>query len=62
MPERYARSSKIIRGYLHVHFVAHPNPNEVLPHLTGNVGQDFVAVWQRNPKHRLGQNLSDRSQ
>src|SRR5215470_16448093 len=45
---------EIIRRQLHLHLVAGEDPNEVHPHLPGDVREDLVArTIQYHPKHRI---------
>src|SRR5687768_2866010 len=56
-----ATSRQIVRRELDQHFVAGKDADEVLSHLAGDVGQDFVLVLQLDLKHRVRQCLEDRS-
>jgi hypothetical protein len=61
MPESDPRLAEIVRGHLHIHAVADADADEVLPHLAGDVGEDFVPIGQSDTKHRPRQHLGDRS-
>ena len=54
MPERNARFAKVVRRHLHVNFVADANPDKILAHFAGNMGQDFVAIRQGDAEHGSG--------
>lgn len=61
MAENDAGFAEVVRGHLDVYPVSHTDANEVFSHLSRNVGQDFMAIGQRDSKHGAGQDLSDRS-
>jgi len=61
MAERDARLAEIVRRHLDVHAVADADPDEMLPHLARDMGEDFVAVWQGHAKHCARQHLSYRT-
>src|SRR6266436_4959134 len=51
---------QIVRRKLHGDFVSRQNPDEILAHLTGNVRQDLVLVFQLDAEHRVRQRLDHR--
>ena len=59
MPEGDARFAEIIRGHLDVHFVSDADADKILAHFARDVGEDFMAIGQRDTKHRAGQHLGD---
>lgn len=61
MPERDARLAQIVGRHLDVDAVAHADADEVLAHLSGDVGQDFVAVGECDAEHGARQDLRDRA-
>ena len=61
MAEGNAGLAEVVRGHLDVDAVADADADEVLAHLAGNVGQHFVAVWQRHAKHGARQYLGHRA-
>ena len=44
MSEGDARFAEIVRRHLHVDLVADADADEILPHLAGDMGKDFVTV------------------
>lgn len=48
-----ATSGEVIRGELYLHFVAGENTDVIHSHLSGDMSQNFVAVLQLHPKHRV---------
>ncbi len=52
-----ATTIEVIRGNLHLHFVARHNSNEVLPHLPRNVCHHEVTVLQLHAELSVGQRL-----
>jgi hypothetical protein len=61
VPKGNARLSEIVGGHFDVHLIANADADKILSHFARDVGEDFVAVLQSHPKHRAGQNLSDRA-
>lgn len=61
MAECDARLAEIVGRHLNVHAIANTDPNEVLAHLAGDMGEHFVTIRQGNSKHGAGQHLCDRS-
>ena len=61
LAEGDARLGQVVGGHFDVDLVADADADEVFAHLAGNVGEDFMAVGQRDTKHRSGQHLADRS-
>src|SRR2546426_99575 len=51
---------RIIGREFHLHPVIGQNPDEVDPHLPGDVRQHPVAAGQLDPEHRIGQHLHNR--
>ena len=52
---------KIVRGQLNRNAVAWDDTDEVLPHLTGNVSYNLMAVFEFYPKLSPWQGLNNRS-
>lgn len=52
-----ARLVEVVRRHFDVHFVAHGNPDEILPHFAGNMGENFVSVGKSDAKHRAWKHL-----
>ena len=52
-------ASQIVRRQFDGNFVARQNADEVHADLAGNVRQNFVAVFQFDLEHRVGQSLDD---
>jgi hypothetical protein len=61
MTKRDSRFSEIVRRHLNTDSVANADPDEILAHFPGNVGQYFVGIGQRHSKHRSRQNLGHNS-
>src|SRR5947209_7578141 len=61
LPKNNARLRQIVGRQLHLHFVARDDPDEMLPHLARNVGEDVAFPWQFDPEHRSRQDLGDGS-
>jgi hypothetical protein len=55
--ESDARFAEIVGRHFHVHPVAHADANEILAHLAGDMGQNFMTVGQSHAEHRAGQYL-----
>jgi len=58
MPESDTRLAQVVGRHLHVHAITDADTDEILPHLPGDVGEDFVAVGQGHAKHGAGEDLS----
>jgi len=52
MPKSDPGFAQIVGGHFYIDLVPHTDPNEVFPHFSGNMSQHFMAVRQRNTKHR----------
>src|SRR3990170_759863 len=52
-----ATPRQVVRRKLDLHPVTGQDPDEVHPHLAGDVGEDPVAVLQLDPEHRVRQRL-----
>src|SRR5215813_8129899 len=60
-PVRDATPGEVVRRQLELHLVAGEDPDEVHPHLSGDVGEHLVApVVQDHPEHRIRERLDDR--
>ena len=59
MPEGNPRLAEIIGSNLHIDAVPHANPDKVFAHLSGNMRQDFVPVWQSHAEHSPREHLGD---
>src|SRR5664280_1490242 len=53
--------SQVVGGDLHLHLVPGEDADAVHPHLSGAVGQHFVAILELHPEHGVGQRLNDHS-
>jgi len=53
--ENDAGLGKVVRRQFNLHFVTGNDANKVLSHLSGDVGQDILAVGQIHTKHGSGQ-------
>ena len=51
VPVRDATSGEVVGGEFHLHLVAGENADVVHAHLSGDVGQDFVPVVERDLEH-----------
>src|SRR3984957_5269543 len=51
---------QIIRRELHRYLVARQNPDEIFPHLAGNMRQHLMLVLELHAKHRIWQRLNHR--
>lgn len=54
-----ATTVEVVDGKLHRHLVARQDLDVVHTHLAGDVGGDFVAVFQLYAKHRVAEGLDD---
>src|SRR5579885_38426 len=54
-------SGEVVRGDLDLDAVSGEDADTVHPHLSGGVGQDFVAVLQSHLEHGVGERLDDLS-
>jgi len=61
LPENNAGLAHIVRRDLHFHFVTGHDADEVFPHLSADMGENVLAVWQRHPKHCIWQDFGDRT-
>src|SRR5258708_21015627 len=60
-PSRDATSLEVIGRQLHEDLVAWNDPNEIHPHLPGDVREDRMAVLELHFEHRVGKSLGDRA-
>src|SRR5262245_56988265 len=60
-PVRDPAPGQIVGGQFYLHPVAGQDPDEVHPHLAGDMGQHPVAILQLHPEHRIGQGLDHRA-
>jgi len=49
----------IIGRHFHLHLVSNDKTDEAFPHLTGDMGKDFVAAGEFNLKHGACENGRD---
>jgi hypothetical protein len=56
-----ARLAEIVRRHLDIHAVAHADADEMLAHLAGDMGKNFVPVGQGHAKHGSRQHLGNRA-
>src|SRR5438270_9034766 len=54
-PSRDATSLEVIRRQLHEDLVARDDPNEVHPHLPGDMREDRMPVLELDLEHRVGE-------
>src|SRR5208282_2166508 len=54
-----AAAREIVRRKLHRDAISGKNANEVLAHLSRNVGQHLMLVFELDAKHRVRQRLDD---
>jgi hypothetical protein len=54
-------SGEVVRGQFDLDFVSRKDPDVMHAHLSGDVGQHFVAVFELDAKHRIRERLYDRS-
>ena len=59
--KRDSRLAQIVGSDLHIHFVTDADPDKILPHLAGDVGEYFVAVGKSHSEHRAREYLGDRA-
>jgi hypothetical protein len=50
-PERDSRFRQIVRGQLNFYIVSGHDPDEVLPHFSGNVSEHECSVLKLDPEH-----------
>src|SRR5690242_6092713 len=50
---------RVVRRQLHLHAVAGQDPDEMDPHLAGDVGQNLVSGRQFHPEHGVGEHFDD---
>jgi YVTN family beta-propeller protein len=53
LAENDPRFAHIIRRDLDLYFIPRNDADKVLPHLSADMGENFLAVRQRHPKHRI---------
>src|ERR671934_135070 len=58
-PTRDPTTLQVVWRQLHEDLVPGHDPNEIHPHLPGDVGQHVVAVLELDPEHRVGESLAD---
>ena len=56
---RDATSGEVVWGEFHLHLVAGENTDVVHPHLSGDVRQDCVAVFELDLEHCVRQRFED---
>lgn len=54
-------TSQVVGRQLNLDAIAGENTDVVHPHLSGNMGQNFVAVFEFDAEHGVRQRLDDRS-
>ena len=52
-------SFEVVRGELYLDAIARQDPDVVHAHLSGNVREDFVAIFQFDPEHGVGERLGN---
>lgn len=60
MSEGDAGFAEVVGGHLDIDLVADADADEVLAHFAGDVGENLVAVGQRDTKHGARQDLGHR--
>jgi len=58
--ERDAPPREIVGREFHFHFIARQNSDEIHPHLSRNMCENFVAILKFYPECRIGKGLEDR--
>src|SRR5579864_9848278 len=53
-----AAPRQVVRRKLHRNFISGQNADEILAHLSGNVREHLMLVFQLDPKHGVGQRLN----
>ena len=53
-PEHDARTTEVVRRQFHRHLVSRQDADVVHPHLSGDMGEDFVSVLELDTEHRVG--------
>ena len=61
VPESDPGFAEVVRGHLYIDAVTHTDADEVLSHLSGDMGQDFVSVGKGHAKHGARQHLRNRA-
>ena len=61
MAESDAGLAKVVGGHFDVDLVADADADEVFAHLSGDMGEDFVAIGQSDAEHGSGQDLGHRT-
>ena len=51
--------AQVVRRHLYTHLVAGKNLDVVHAHLSGDMGGDFVTVFQHYTKHSVGKGFND---
>jgi hypothetical protein len=51
---------QIVRRHFQPHAVSRKDTDVIHPHLSGNVSQDLMAVFQLHPEHRVRKCFGDR--
>ena len=59
VPVRDATPSEVVGGEFHLHLVAGKDADVVHAHLSGDVGQDFVPVVERDLEHCVRKRFED---
>jgi hypothetical protein len=52
-------SGEVVRGEFNLNLVSRENTDVVHPHLSGDVGQNLVAIFELDPKHGVWEGLGD---
>ena len=61
MSERDSRLAQIVGRDFHIHAVPNTDADEILAHLSRDMGQDLMAIGQGHAKHGARQHLGHRS-
>ena len=48
---------QIVGGHFDIDLVADADADEIFPHFAGDMRQNLMPVWQRDPEHGAGQHL-----
>jgi len=59
LPKNNSPPRKIIGGKFYRHLISRKDFDEVHSHLSGNMGQYLVAIFQFHPEHGIGKGFQD---
>jgi hypothetical protein len=61
IPINNSPAGQIVRGQFHKNFVTRQDANEILAHLSGNVRQNHMFVFELNPEHGVREGFDHRA-